>query len=289
MRIKIRRKYAFTFLLGVLLVLSGCKKDEPNGPNGEEEIYVKSVAINSDENIYIGTTDKRIFRSTDNGENWKFLCDTPDDYLFHYIAVNSNGLITIGNSIIGGFLYTPNNGNVWYLYTSDIFEAGFIKGLIIGYDDRYFARTDDHSILYSTDHAVSWNDLNPDNIIVSTTTDLNIDPGNNYFAYVQYRTIFYNSDNFQSWTEIEFPAENGLISAIAVNSEGHIYAGTFLKGIYFSTDTGSSWNKSDYDFEENGIKKISINSNGDIFTVADGGILFRSTDSGNSWDKITIE
>jgi len=78
------------------------------------------------------------------------------------------------------------------------------------------------------------------------------------------------------------------IYSLAINSNGHIFAGTHLDGVFRSTDEGASWTNlgiTNYD-----IYSIVISSNGDILVAArQHGGIFRSTDNGNIWTPLGLE
>ena len=91
---------------------------------------------------------------------------------------------------------------------------------------------------------------------------------------------FRSADNGETWT----PINNGLtatdIRALATNTAGDLFAGTF-GGVFRSTDDGDTWAPVNNGLEYPFIISLAINSSGDIFAgTFEGGGIYRSTDNG---------
>ncbi len=93
------------------------------------------------------------------------------------------------------------------------------------------------------------------------------------------------------WEQLPFP-DTLDISCVAVNDQGHIFAGTVTEGpcvsegVYRSTDSGQTWqyvlNTSTFQ-----INAIGINSLGNIFVSSNGfNTLWKSTNNGNTWQLL---
>lgn len=93
-----------------------------------------------------------------------------------------------------------------------------------------------------------------------------------------------------NWNHLGGPM-GGAIGDIAINSKGHIYAGTysslfyFYAGLYKSINNGETWNKIEslpYDIE---VYALFINKEDHIFAGTRGqGVIYRSTDDGETWE-----
>ena len=114
-------------------------------------------------------------------------------------------------------------------------------------------------------------------------------------------TLFIILFNFISSPQIILPQEliwhhlggpmGGAIGDIAINSKGHIYAGTYSSffyyyaGLYKSTDNGEMWNKIEslpYNIE---VYAVFINKEDHIFVGTRGqGVIYRSTNDGETWE-----
>jgi photosystem II stability/assembly factor-like uncharacterized protein len=79
------------------------------------------------------------------------------------------------------------------------------------------------------------------------------------------------------WYQTNGPS-GGLISAMAVSSEGVIYAGGF--SLYLSQDHGLSWTQTS--LRNFYVQSIALDQGGNVF-VAGGSEVYRSTDNGSAW------
>jgi len=93
-----------------------------------------------------------------------------------------------------------------------------------------------------------------------------------------YRTTF----NGDSWTQIGIDSPNA--NSLAVNFEGHIYAG-INNGVIHSTDGGDLWETTSLNNVL--INHIAVGPNDHIFAVG-GEIVYRSTDDGVSWMDFSL-
>ena len=78
--------------------------------NGWINSSINCLAINSDNNIFVGTDDV-IYRSTDSGENWSKINFDIGYIGIYSIAFNSDAEIFAGMSI--GAFHSSDNGETW--------------------------------------------------------------------------------------------------------------------------------------------------------------------------------
>jgi photosystem II stability/assembly factor-like uncharacterized protein len=97
--------------------------------------------------------------------------------------------------------------------------------------------------------------------------------------------IVRSTDDGETWSVIG-PNTGTNMKSIAVNAEGHIFAGTEI-GFYRSTNLGLSWTFTGIDFD---VQGIAFSSNGNVFITRGYSYgypsIYTSTDNGNSWDSI---
>ena len=77
----------------------------------------------------------------------------------------------------------------------------------------------------------------------------------------------------------------GRVNALAIQSNGHILAGTANGGLYRSTDNGDSWILSSF-ITDIYIRAITLSPNGNIFVATENNGIFRSLDNGENWTQI---
>ncbi len=76
-----------------------------------------------------------------------------------------------------------------------------------------------------------------------------------------------------------------MVRVLAINSSGHIFAGT-SGGIFRSTNNGDSWMVVNTGLTNMTVRAFAINSSGHIFVGTFGGGVFRSTNNGSSWTPV---
>jgi ligand-binding sensor domain-containing protein len=74
-----------------------------------------------------------------------------------------------------------------------------------------------------------------------------------------------------------------IIVSLAINSQGHIFAGSATSGVYRSTNNGGNWQLIINGITNVQARALAINRNDHIFVGTAGGGIFRSTDNGDTW------
>lgn len=78
------------------------------------------------------------------------------------------------------------------------------------------------------------------------------------------------------------------ITSLAINSSGHVFAGTLYGGVFRSTDNGNSWTQSSTDLTFTHMDHLVVNSSGYIFAGTFNKGVYRSTDNGDNWTQINV-
>jgi len=250
---------------------------------------VLSLAINPSGHIFASTGDGEIYRSTNNGVSWVEVADSIGGAL----AINSDGHIF---ACYGGVFRSTNNGTTW----THVVDSSAVGVLTINPSGHIFAGGVD-GVYRSTDNGESWamsnNGLTLPYIISDLTNDLNgnIFAGTGYCDYgCTGKGVFRSTNNGDSWVSIGL--DTLAIFAIAVNSSGHIFAGTrnmydwpYATGsVYRSTNGGTSWQEINAGLANSSpIGTLAINSSGRIFAGTYGNSVFRSVGSTVSVKELT--
>ncbi|MDI6766813.1 MAG: T9SS type A sorting domain-containing protein, partial [Bacteroidota bacterium] len=96
--------------------------------------------------------------------------------------------------------------------------------------------------------------------------------------------IFKSTDNGVNW--ILCGLNNINIWSLAINDNGHIFAGTYSKGIYLSTNNGDDWAEINQGLLDSSISSLTANAKGHVFAGTKQQGIFKSTDFGNHWMQI---
>lgn len=96
--------------------------------------------------------------------------------------------------------------------------------------------------------------------------------------------ITFSQNNY--WEQTNGPY-GGNVTALAVNSSSHIFAGTYA-GVYCSTNNADNWTLINANFKNSPIREIAIDSAGYIFIATSDSGVFRSLDSGEAWTAINV-
>lgn len=95
-------------------------------------------------------------------------------------------------------------------------------------------------------------------------------------------SIFSESIAQSFWRQSNGPY-GGEVTAFAINSDGHIFAGTRGGGVFRSTDNGASWTAANAGLTSTRILALAISSSGSIFAGTEDGGVFQSPDNGATW------
>ncbi len=187
-----------------------------------------------------------IYRSTDRGDTWTYLSGR-DSLSIAFFAINSQGHIFAGTRRI----------------------CDFRTGSCVG-----------GGVYRSIDNGATWQRVGLANRDIY---GLVIDSTDNIFAAAG--GIYRSDDNGNTWA----PINTGLVTlgvlSLAVNSSGHLFAGTGGSGIFRSTNKGDLWIPINVGIRSHNVNAIAIRHDGDIFAGI-GGEIYRSTDNGDSWTPL---
>ncbi|MDZ7292991.1 MAG: T9SS type A sorting domain-containing protein [candidate division KSB1 bacterium] len=85
------------------------------------------------------------------------------------------------------------------------------------------------------------------------------------------------------WEPSSGPLASSDIRAFAINSNGHVFAGTNGGGVFRSMNNGDNWTPFNAGLANLEIISLAINSSGHIFAGTNYGGVFRSPDSSDNW------
>ena len=133
----------------------------------------------------------------------------------------------------------------------------------------------------STNHGNLWTALIPPGTIEVQT--LALDPAHVYAGTDH--GMFLSTDVGTSWGPINNGFPDALVLAIAINSSGHVLAGTDVNGLYRSTDVGANWLQLTIGLTSLDMVVLAYLSPSAVLAGTDGAGMFVSSDNGNNWTQ----
>ena len=296
-----------------------------DGGNGWNDLKIggetSNIVVNSNDEILAGTSIG-VFRSTDNGNNWNQIGVYNSQV--STISINSNDDILA--SAPGGIYRTTDNGNEWTRINDSLNVSvithnslGYIfAGTNLSFDQAGSSDANNSSkngIFMSTNDGSSWTEIysyfnNYDKVY--STGSIAIDSNNNIYVgingynrnfdftddrapdYYTFGVVYKSTDNGNNWDSTNYMSygewDSGLISSLAINSDGNIFMGSQF-AIFRSSDEGENWFKTINGITNNITKVNSIvfNSSGDVYAGIQyggglAGYIYKSTDNGDNWN-----
>lgn len=271
-------------IYAVLILVSGsiCNAQtplwQPTGPLNGTTGFQGSTADSSG-NLFVGSEDGPVFRSTDKGQTWEIV------HYFTYgvlhLGTDQNGDVFTSDYL--GVLRTTDAGTTWKRIINGLPSGEDAVYCTVG-DSEFLAGTYPPGLYRTTDRGEDWigipgttnrfgrigaiAELPPHSILVGS-----IDSG-----------LFRSTDDGVSWSKINsFPLDtDSWIRAIKVLGTGRILVATDGYGLYQSDDIGSSWT---CPIAGQFLEAIGTTGLDTVYTCALGGGVYRSTDNGDSWEQ----
>jgi photosystem II stability/assembly factor-like uncharacterized protein len=203
-----------------------------------------AVDPNQSSTLYITQDGGQVFKSTDNGDTWAPTDGQPDDNSFTYaLAVDDSGRLFAG-TLLGGLWRSTDGGMSWENVLPDlgsVFHLLAVPGAI-------YASGDDGNLYRSVDGGDTWERLtdspsvddgdgvgNMGRVIAVDPSDANrilfsrTDTWHNADAG---SGLVESRDGGKTWTPLNAGLPHRSVSALAVASDGTVFAGTWCGGIW---------------------------------------------------------
>jgi photosystem II stability/assembly factor-like uncharacterized protein len=275
------RNISLLYILIVLIISSKSNAQwvQTNGPYGGD---VLSLAV-SGTNIFAGTRESGVFRSTNNGTSWSAV-----NVGFPWMP-QARALVVSGTNIFvglngNGVYLSTDNGNSWNAVNNGLPANSAIFSLAISGTNIFAGTVNGGGIYLSTNNGTNWTAVNNGlpadtmSIQANTLTASN----NNIFLGTATDGVFRSTNNGSNWIYCGF--KDTTIYSIAVSGE-YIFAGSWNCGIFRSNNNGASWT-----MINNGLNVISVNSflvsGTNIFAGTGTGGIFLSTNNGSNWTPV---
>jgi len=234
----------------------------------------------------VGSTSTGIVRSTDNGLSWSFSSRGSFGKGNHprveRFALTQDGTIwTIG---LAGLYTSRDHGLKWKKVTTNL-PTFLPKGFFITNHGTMFATgsiyaDNRHSIVKSNDNGKSWTECMRLDAFRPLESMIIDSRGLLYAASVDLLRSTNGGDN---WEACNTGLGNDGVPVLAINSRGHIFAGTYWN-LFRSTDNGNQWINIDTSLHIFKRFKNIIPCNGSLILLATSSNgVFLSTDNGRRW------
>jgi photosystem II stability/assembly factor-like uncharacterized protein len=239
----------------------------------------------------------------DNGYSWIALNNGLPPYVAATtLAINDSGYVFAG--IYGNGIYrSTDNGTSWIAVNNGLPEYTNVNTLAINDSGYIFAGLDENGIYRSKDNGRYWFAINrglPTNVpirSIATSSSGYVFAG----IYID-GGIYRSTDNGDSWYAVNrgLPGnERFYTTTIAINYNGHVFAGIGVGSLYRSTDNGENWTEINNGLpDDHLVLSLTFNSEGHIFAgtgagnwgISEEGLcqgIYLSTNNGDSWTKIS--
>ncbi len=254
------------------------------GPYGDN---VYAIAINSANEIFIGTYSNGLFKSSDSGNTW----------ILQEQGIQSGGTVlsliehndNIYAGIWGNGLYVLQSGSgVWENKTIGL-STEFINSVAVNDSGIIFTSCNNdanpyynsYDLFVSNDTGNTWTQLIiPDS---SDLSDVYVDRFNILYAYSVSR-IYRSYDNGATWFLVGIPS--CYIEDFCVIDTSYYVVASSTSGIKRTTDGGLSWVPINSGLPSNQFYTLASDNNGNLFAGSLFAGVFMSVDSGNNWVQI---
>ncbi len=235
--------------------------------------YSSDIIFKNDTIIFYSEGNK-IFRSYDDGQNWTLI-----NYSFQQGPVNSIYLDDEGDLYAGGGfaeLYkSTDNGGSWETLTSDNEFTALCK------DSSYFYGGTNQGIFRSTDGGYTWYGYSYGLFHNSLTSIISY--RRNIFACTYGGGAYLLNGNNNQWEFRSTGMDAAWISALIIDSENNVFAGTYGRGIQRQTNNNLfNWQSANSGVNSSEIESFAISKYDTIYCGARYG-SFKSTDRGHTW------
>ena len=241
----------------------------------------QDIMITSEGYLFAAAEDSGIFRSTDGGISWTEQNNGLTSHMAFSVAQAPNGDLFAGS---WGMFRSSDNGDTWEAAGSTLMVP-FCIAFKSEVDVQYIFSGTGGGIFRSTDNGASWDTISsglprPTSIDVR---DIAVTADGKIYAATG-EGLYKSSDNGDSWLPADsvFSTENYRMNDIAINSQGHIFAGG--NHSFKSMDDGQTWTELELPGSI-GVISLAANQSDDLY-LATWDPVYHSGDNGESFQSL---
>lgn len=206
-----------------------------------ENNWLSSLAINSRNEIFVATSKVGVYRSLDNGDTWQPVNIGLMKTFYNALVIDSEDVVFAADTA-GNVFRSDNNGDKWQKLQIRNPINNVPAELVVDSENRLYFGAVEKGVFryYGKDN--SWKQLNS-GLKNTTIRSLVITKEGLIFAGTSGATnydkftgddMFYSKDKGENWSLINSGLNHPRIKALAINSKGILFAGTWGGGVYKS-------------------------------------------------------
>jgi photosystem II stability/assembly factor-like uncharacterized protein len=242
-----------------------------------------SVTVTNDNLLIVGTENRKeatgtIYASTDKGETWHYISGVAGDQTIRSLHTTPNGdvyLATYSNDSSYALYHLRYGAVTWepiYRWTTEFpADVNTLTSDVKG--NLYMMST--YGITVSRDQGESWYKLTPSvdepyrSRDVSSTDSLVFSGMNDQGSERSKNAGYARNESISNFT-------TQRVTSLAVNSVGHIFAGTEFGGVYRTTNNGASWQQVTSGLTTSAVHSLNMTP-GDTLYAGSFGTVFHSS------------
>jgi photosystem II stability/assembly factor-like uncharacterized protein len=253
--------------------------------NGINNIDIRSIFIDSSDNIFTGGSMGEIYTSKDTGYSW--VKDTQLDGTITFFKYSINNNAFFAGTPRGLYQYSKTD-NSWKLASAvSPFDELYYNCIAENGSNGFLIGTERSGVVAVPKSDALWNFQN-DGLYNVAVFCLKETPSKELLVGTSGLGIYRSSNDGETWVSSKTGwITNGCYS-LAVSSNGIIYGGTDGLGVCYSTDNGNSWNKIiNMGYYIGRVFSIAVTSHECIY-VCPSEKFARNFNNGNGWEKIEL-
>ncbi|NOS85470.1 MAG: T9SS type A sorting domain-containing protein [Ignavibacteria bacterium] len=267
------------------VLLGGLYKSTNNGNTwkklGFNNTSIYSIVINSVNTIFV-CAEGTIYKSTNDGSSWILANNGIYAAQGTNLFIKQNDVLFASN--VFGVYKSTNNGINWLSISNELGEQSIYEFIEIS-NGSILVGGDGKGIYKTTNDGLNWtiNNIGVDNTHIQSLYSFN----NNLIAVMYHSGIYYSSNNGLSWnqTNVNTGGHYTEYSCIAKDNFGKLYC-SIESSLYSSIDSGKIWTF--ISAPSVAILNIAFSTDNNIFVGHVGGGIRRSTNGGYNWIGLNI-
>jgi photosystem II stability/assembly factor-like uncharacterized protein len=265
------------FICLITIFLAGTTQAQWVQANGPYGGTVNCFAVDGID-LFAGTDDGGVFRSTDNGTHWTAVNDGLTNLDVH--ALTASGTNLFAGTRLGGIFRSTDHGTHWTA-VNDGLPSTYVGSLVVS-GTNLFAGTHGGGVFSSTNNGTHWTAVN-DGLPWAYVNALAVSESYIFAGSIFGSAgVFLSSNQGTSWTAVNEGLTYKAVLALAV-SGSNLFAGTKGGGVFRSTDNGTQWMAANDGLKAE-VWALAV-SGPYLFAGTPGGI-FRSSNDGTTWTAV---